>query len=87
MTQLTLMQGLLDHSVERILLDDAVVQKIAKLQENHGGRCRLQLYFKFGNSYLLGCANKDLWGLCAPISIIVVYYSITATSYFWGDKK
>ena len=22
---------------------------------------------------ILGCANKDLWGLCPPISIIVVY--------------
>ena len=35
---------------------------------------------------LLGCANKDLWGLCAPIFIIVVY-SRTATSYFWGAKE
>ena len=24
------------------------------------------------SGYVLGCANKDLWGLCAPISIIVV---------------
>ena len=36
--------------------------------------------------FLLGCANKDLWGLCAPISIIVVY-SRTATSYFLGAKE
>ena len=28
------MQGLLDHSVERILLDDLVVQKIKKLQKS-----------------------------------------------------
>ena len=35
---------------------------------------------------LLGCANKDLWGLCAPISIIVVY-SKTATSYYFGAKE
>ena len=34
-----------------------------------------------GLLYRLGCANKDLWGLCAPIFIIVVY-SRTATSYF-----
>ena len=45
------MQGLLDHSVERILLDDQVVEKIKKLQEIHSGRCRLQLYFKFGNLF------------------------------------
>ena len=36
--------------------------------------------------YLLGCANKDLWGLWAPISIIVVY-SRTATSYSFGAKE
>ena len=36
--------------------------------------------------YGVGCANKDLWGLCAPIFIIVVY-SRTATSYFWGAKE
>ena len=35
---------------------------------------------------LLGSANKDLWGLCAPISIIVVY-SRTAISYFWGLRN
>ena len=35
---------------------------------------------------LVGCANKDLWGLCAPIFIIVVY-SRTATSYFWGLRN
>ena len=34
----------------------------------------------------LGCANKDLWELCAPIFTIVVY-SRTATSYFWGAKE
>ena len=34
----------------------------------------------------VSCANKDLWGLCAPIFIIVVY-SRTATSYFWGAKE
>ena len=34
----------------------------------------------------LGCANRDLWGLCAPISIIVVY-SKTATSYYFGAKE
>ena len=37
-------------------------------------------------TYILGCANKDLWGLCAPIFIIVVY-SRTATSYFLGVKE
>ena len=36
--------------------------------------------------YRLGCANKDLWGLCAPISIIVVY-SKTATSYYFWAKE
>ena len=35
---------------------------------------------------LLGCANKDLWVLCAPIFIIVVYCR-TATSYFLGGKE
>jgi hypothetical protein len=34
----------------------------------------------------LGCANKDLWGLCAPISIILVYIK-TATSYYFGAKE
>ena len=33
-----------------------------------------------------GCANKDLWGPCAPISTIVVY-SKTATSYYFGAKE
>ena len=36
--------------------------------------------------WTLGCANKDLWGLCAPIFIIVVY-SKTATSYYFGAKE
>ena len=36
--------------------------------------------------YKIGCANKDLWGLCAPISIIVVY-SKTATSYYLRAKE
>ena len=35
--------------------------------------------------FRLGCANKDLWALCAPIFIIVVYCK-TATSYFLGRK-
>ena len=35
---------------------------------------------------VIGCANKDLKGLCAPIFIIVVY-SRTATSYFFGAKE
>ena len=35
---------------------------------------------------LLGCANKDLWDLCAPIFIIVVYCR-TATNYFFGGKE
>ena len=35
---------------------------------------------------ILGCANKDLWALCAPIFIIVVYCK-TATSYFLGGKE
>ena len=34
----------------------------------------------------IGCANKDLWALCAPIFIIVVYCK-TATSYFLGGKE
>ena len=38
------------------------------------------------NLGILGCANKDLWGLCAPIFIIVVYCR-TATSYFLGGKE
>ena len=37
-------------------------------------------------SFILGCANKDLWALCAPIFIIVVYCK-TATSYFFGGKE
>ena len=36
--------------------------------------------------YKLGCANKDLWALCAPIFIIVVYCR-TSTNYFSGGKK
>ena len=36
--------------------------------------------------HMLGCANKDLWALCAPIFIIVVYCK-TATSYFLGGKE
>ena len=35
---------------------------------------------------ILGCANKDLTGLCAPISFIVVY-SKTAISYHFGAKE
>ena len=35
---------------------------------------------------ILGCTNKDLCGLCAPIFIIVVY-SRTATSYSFRAKK
>ena len=35
---------------------------------------------------IIGCANKDLWALCAPIFIIVVYCR-TATSYFFGGKE
>ena len=34
---------------------------------------------------IVGCANKDLWALCAPIFIIVVYCK-TAASYFLGGK-
>ena len=40
----------------------------------------------FLKPFSLGCANKDLWGLGTPISIIVVYCR-TATSYFLGDKE
>ena len=36
--------------------------------------------------FKLGCANKDLRALCAPIFTIVVYCK-TATSYFLGGKK
>jgi hypothetical protein len=43
-------------------------------------------YFEVSLLSRLGCANKDLWGLCAPIFIIVVYCK-TATSYFFGDKE
>ena len=35
---------------------------------------------------MVGCANKDLWALCAPIFIIVVYCK-TASSYFLGGKE
>ena len=38
------------------------------------------------NKCRVGCANKDLWVLCAPIFIIVVYCK-TATSYFFGGKE
>ena len=37
-------------------------------------------------AYVLGCANKDLWGPCAPIFTIVVY-SKTATRYYFGAKE
>ena len=33
--------------------------------------------------FIIGCANKDLWALCAPIFIIVVYFR-TATRFRWG---
>ena len=39
-----------------------------------------------GLLYRLGCANKDLWGLCTPIFTIVVY-NRNATSYFGGAKE
>ena len=32
----------------------------------------------------LGCANKDLWALCIPISTIVVY---CRTTIFWGVRN
>ena len=35
-------------------------------------------------AYRLGCANKDLWALCASISVV---YCKTATSYFLGGKE
>ena len=47
------------------------------------------LFYKIASNSeanIIGCANKDLWGLCAPIFIIVVY-SRTATSYFLGAKE
>ena len=34
--------------------------------------------------FLLGCANKDLWALCAPIFIIVVYCK---TAIFCGIRN
>ena len=40
----------------------------------------------FETDFILGCANKDLWALCAPIFIIVVYCR-TATTYFFGGKE
>ena len=44
-------------------------------------------YFLLKKSQLeLGCTNKDLWALCAPIFIILVYCR-TATSYFLGYKE
>ena len=43
-------------------------------------------FFYASAHYIVGCANKDLWALCAPIFIIVVY-SRTATSYFLGGKE
>ena len=36
--------------------------------------------------YLICCANKDLWALCAPIFVIVVYCR-NATSYFLVGKE
>ena len=33
---------------------------------------------------MLGCANKGLWALCIPISIIVVY---CRTTIFWGVRN
>ena len=36
--------------------------------------------------YPLGYANKDLWALCTPIFIIVVYCR-TATTYFLEGKE
>ena len=39
-----------------------------------------------GILHTIGCADKDLWALCTPIFIIVIYCR-TATSYFLGDKE
>ena len=38
------------------------------------------------HGHALDCANKDLWGLCTPIFIIVVYCR-TATSYYFRAKE
>ena len=42
--------------------------------------------FIMTTQWILGCANKHLWALYAPIFIIVEYCR-TATSYFLGDKE
>ena len=48
---------------------------------------RHMTYYRVADSvHNLGCANKDLWALCAPIFIIVVYCR-TATSFFFGRKE
>ena len=41
------MKSLLKHTVDRILLDEKVVQKVKDAKEKCD-QCRLELYFKFG---------------------------------------
>ena len=41
------MQSLLKHTVDRILLDEKVVQKVKDAKEKCD-QCHLELYFKFG---------------------------------------
>ena len=42
--------------------------------------------FIMTTQWILGCANKDLWALCAPVFTIVVYCK-TATIYFFGGRN
>ena len=41
------MQGLVDHTVDRILCDPKVVEKVRQLKEEHGS-VSLQFIYKFG---------------------------------------
>ena len=66
------------------MLDQQISQSVTKsMYKQNEDAAKLQITWEV---YLLGCANKDLWVLCAPIFIIVVYYK-TATSYFLGGKE
>ena len=50
-----------------------VIQQLRGQEFGEGGHQKVHACPPQGGSleFVLGCANKDLWGLCAPISIIV----------------
>ena len=55
------MKCLLKHTVDRILLDEKIVQKIKDAKEKCD-QCRLELYFKFGALSMLLTFNLKRHG-------------------------